>query len=163
MGVASPPHKYFALPQLSSLFNTAIQVLALYHLKVFPKAVGKWFQMLLINFNRKQNKRLYQLCNCGFAPKNTFPFSQSTTTRHLCDFLQQKQLQKLVIKALNLEQVFQIPTEKDIIFCHNNYSTRTFKEWILDKNPDVLFALLALSVSTNLVSSTARVTSMEST
>ena len=117
--------------------------------------------MLLINFNKKQNKRLWQLCNCGFAPKNTFPFSQSTTARHLCDFLQQKQLQKLVIKALNLEQVFQIPTEKDIIFSHKNYATRTFKAWIVV--PVVLGVLSALSVGIKLVSSTARVTSMEST
>ena len=104
--------------------------------------------MLLINFNKKQNKRLWQLCNCGFAPKNTFPFSQSTTARHLCDFLQQKQLQKLVIKALNLEQVFQIPTEKDIIFSHKNYATTIYKTWsnsVTDIKIPVGYWLLLLS------------------
>ena len=35
-----------------------------------------------------------------------------TTAWHLCDFLQQKQLRKLVIKALNLARVFQIQTYK---------------------------------------------------
>ena len=33
-----------------------------------------------------------------------------TRAWHLCDFLQQKQLRKVVIKALNLERVLQIQT-----------------------------------------------------
>ena len=66
------------------------------------------------------------------------------TTAKTCN----KSIEKLVIKALNLEQVFQIPTEKDIIFSHKNYATTIYKTWsnsVTDIKIPVGYWLLLLS------------------